>query len=178
MEESDSRCRPRSLQQSSEQFADRVRERELTDFVKSRRSSNLVGMECLVRLSGLRRHSILSQTKDIWNDVSCFRDLSSSLHPKRDLNVRKRFRIGIILRILSESLLFWHVSSCSSTEADAAYLVDDELLERNLASANVFTTFRQKGVNFLDDAFRIRSRQNVTQYISIDLSAIKYLRKE
>lgn len=47
-------------------------------------------------------------------------------------------------------------------------LVDDVLLERNLAGSNVLTAFRQERMNLLDDAFRIRSREDVTQHVSDD----------
>ena len=63
--------------------------RGLTDLVLSRSSSNFVGMESFIRLSSLLADSIRSETKDVRNDVSSFRDLSSSLHSQGDLDVRK-----------------------------------------------------------------------------------------
>ena len=45
-------------------------------------------------------------------------------------------------------------------------LVDDVFLERNFARSNVFSTFRQERMNLLDDAFRIRSGEDVTQHVS------------
>jgi len=108
-------------------------------------------------LSALRLLAIGRDTEDVGNDVSSLCRLTFRLHLHRDLNVRKRFRVRVIFRILSETLSNEESRQLSISNNQGTrfktYLEDDEVVEGNLSNSNTLAEILQVVVNLLDDDF-------------------------
>ena len=108
-------------------------------------------------LSALRLLAIGRDTEDVGNDVSSLCRLTFRLHLHRDLDVRKRFRVRVIFRILSETLSNEESRQLSISDNQGTrfktYLEDDEVVEGNLSNSNTLAEILQVVVNLLDDDF-------------------------
>lgn len=108
-------------------------------------------------LSALRLLAIGRDTEDVGNDVSSLCRLTFRLHLHRDLNVRKRFRVRVIFRILSETLSNEESRQLSISNNQGTrfktYLEDDEVVEGNLSNSNTLAEILQVIMNLLDDDF-------------------------
>lgn len=165
-----SRDTPQSLVQGQRQsFAQRIWGGPTrTDFQSGSSATNVVRMVRVVRLSTFGSHPSTGEAKDVRDDVPILRDLSLCLHFERDLNVGKRFRVGVLVGIFSETLRVEGLSTAwkESWEEILAYLVDDEMVNRNLSSPNGFSEGGEILVNLLDDGFRCIPRKNLIQDVS------------
>ena len=108
-------------------------------------------------LSALRLLAIGRDTEDVGNDVSSLCRLTFRLHLHRDLNVRKRFRIWVIFRILSETLSNGESRQLSISNNQGTrfktYLEDDEVVEGNLSNSNTLAEILQVVMNLLNNHF-------------------------
>jgi len=76
----------------------------LTNLESWTASSNIVGVVSVRSLSALGLFTVWRDTEDVGNNISSLCRLSFPLHLHRDLNVREGFRVGVVFRILSETL--------------------------------------------------------------------------
>jgi hypothetical protein len=103
-----------------------------------------------LRLSRISRSFPVSRAEDVWNDIAGSDGGIAGLHPERDLHMGLTFGIGVVLGVLAQSL------------------VDDELVQLDLAGAHIIAHGSEILVDALDDDLCGFARKDLIQHVLRD----------
>ena len=131
----------------------------LTDLVLVAFPTNFFGRPGAIGLGGFRSLSALANTEDIGNDISSTCGASLRLGAQGNLDVRLALRIGVILRVLAQTLRKV-MRNCRCWRMNS-YLVDDKLIEFDLASTDLLSDGGEILVDVLHDGLRGFTRENL-----------------
>src|SRR5712671_1023400 len=109
--------------------------------------AKLVRMSRPFRLRHASRPVSLATAEDVRNDVTRSHGGVARLHPERDLHVRLALRVRVVLRVLTQPL------------------VDDKLVEVDLAAAHVLADGGEILMYALDDDLRGLARQDLIEHV-------------
>lgn len=137
----------------------------LTDLVLVALSTDLFRRPRPIGLSGLCRFSTLADTEDVRNDVSSACGASLCLVPQGDLDVRLALCIGVVLRILAQTLPKYEIIIGAGARLKA-YLVDDKLVKLDLPSTDLLPDGGQVLVDVLYDDLRSLTGEDLVQDVT------------